>query len=151
MKIGIANDHRGYKLKNKLMLYLKKKGFEVIDYGSNDFSSADYPDFAFKLSNGVATKEVDFGIAICGTGIGISIACNKVKGIRCAKISTVKEAYHTRFDNDANIMAINGDMPTYRAKDIIDKFLSTDFSNLEKHILRIKKIEEYENGEYNEC
>lgn len=151
MKIGIANDHRGYKLKNQLVLYLRKKGYEVIDYGSNDLSSVDYPDFAFKLSDEVSSGKVDFGIAICGSGIGISIACNKVKGIRCAKVSTVKDAYHTRFDNDANIMAINGDMPTYRAKDIVDKFLSTDFSNLEKHILRIKKIKEYEDGKYNEC
>ena len=129
MKIGIANDHRGYNLKNELVKYLKSRGYEVIDYGSDTVYSVDYPDFAFKLCNGVVNKEVDFGIAICGSGIGISIACNKVNGIRCAKLSNVKEAYATRFDNDANVMAINGDMPRYRAKDIVDKFLSTDFSN----------------------
>lgn len=151
MKIGIANDHRGYNLKNELVKYLKSRGYEVIDYGSDTVYSVDYPDFAFKLCNGVVNKEVDFGIAICGSGIGISIACNKVKGIRCAKLSNVKEAYATRFDNDANVMAINGDMPRYRAKYIVDKFLSTDFSNLEKHVRRIKKIEDYEDGKYNEC
>ena len=96
MKIGIANDHRGYNLKNELVKYLKSRGYEVIDYGSDTVYSVDYPDFAFKLCNGVVNKEVDFGIAICGSGIGISIACNKVKGIRCAKLSNVKEAYATR-------------------------------------------------------
>lgn len=151
MKIGIASDHRGYNLKQEIIKYLKNKKIEIIDYGTQSTESVDYPKFAFELSNAVVSKEVDFGIAICGSGIGISIACNKVKGIRCAKVDNVKEAYLTRFDNDANILALNGTMPKFRAKDIVDKFLSTDFSNLEKHIRRIKQINEYEEGKHNVC
>ena len=122
MKIAIGCDHGGFILKENLKKFLEEKGHEVTDYGTYSTDSVDYPDFAFKLCNGVVNKEVDFGIAICGSGIGISIACNKVNGIRCAKLSNVKEAYATRFDNDANVMAINGDMPRYRAKDIVDNW-----------------------------
>ena len=91
MKIGIANDHRGYNLKNELVKYLKSRGYEVIDYGSDTVYSVDYPDFAFKLCNGVVNKEVDFGIAICGSGIGINIECNKVNGIRVLNFQMLKK------------------------------------------------------------
>jgi ribose 5-phosphate isomerase B len=151
MKIGIVSDHRGYKLKKELLTYLNKKKFEVIDYGTDSAESVDYPDFGFLIGDKVSTKEVDYGIAICGSGIGISIACNKVKGIRCAKVDTVKQAYLTRIDNDANILALSADMPKYKAKDIVDKFFSTDFSNIARHIVRIKKIEKYEKEHNNEC
>ena len=146
MKIGITSDHRGFELKTKLIDYLKKKNFEVIDFGSNSTEMVDYTIYAFNLGERVAKKEVDFGIVICGTGIGISIACNKVKGIRCAKVDNAKEAELTRKDNDANVLALNGSMPLYRAKDIVDKFFSTDFSNVERYIKRIGHITEYENG-----
>ena len=146
MKIGIASDHRGYELKGKLIKYLSNKNFQIFDFGTNSKESVDYPKYAFKLGEGVVNGVVDFGIAICGTGIGISIACNKVKGIRCAKVSTSNEAKMTRLHNDANILALNGDMPLYRAKDIVDAFFSTNFSNEEKHINRIKQITDYENN-----
>ena len=146
MKIGIASDHRGFNLKTDLIKYLTKKNFEVIDFGTNSTMSIDYTDYAFPLGESVAKKEVDFGIVVCGTGIGISIACNKVRGVRCAKVDNVKEAALTRIDNDANILALNGTMPLYRAKDIVDIFFSTNFSGLEKHIRRITKIAEYENN-----
>jgi len=146
MKIGIVSDHRGYNLKNVLVQYLNKKGFEVLDYGTNSLESVDYPDYGFLIGEKVSAKEVDYGIAICGSGIGISIACNKVDGVRCAKVDSVKQAYLTRFDNDANILALSADMPKYKAKDIIDKFFSTEFSNIDRHISRIKKIEKYEKG-----
>lgn len=149
MKIGIASDHRGFELKTKLIDYLKKKNFEVIDFGPNSTEMVDYTIYAFNLGERVAKKEVDFGIVICGTGIGISIACNKVKGIRCAKVDNAKEAELTRKDNDANVLALNGSMPLYRAKDIVDKFFSTDFSNVERYIKRIGHITEYENGNKN--
>ena len=151
MKIGIVSDHRGYNLKKTLVNYLKKRKFDVVDYGTDSTESVDYPDFGFLLGEKVSAKEVEFGIAICGSGIGISIACNKVKGIRCAKVDTVKQAYLTRIDNDANVLALSADMPKYKAKDIVDKFFSTDFSNVNRHIVRIKKIEKYEKEINNEC
>ena len=105
---------------------------------------ADYTKYGFLLGEKVASKEVDYGIAICGSGIGISIVCNKVKGIRCAKVDSVKDAYLTKKDNDANIIALNGTMPNYKAKDIVDKFFETDFSNTDRYIQRIKQITNYE-------
>ena len=141
MKVGFACDHGGYPLKEKLKKYLIKEHYEVVDYGTNSLESVDYPDYAKLLCNGIKKKEVDYGIAICSTGIGISIACNKVKGIRCAKVDNVKEAKLTRLDNDSNCVALNGSMPAYLAKDILDVFLTTEFSNLERHIRRIGKLE----------
>lgn len=150
MKIGIASDHRGFLLKQKLTKYLEKKEYNVINYGTNSNESVDYPDYAFKLCNGLIKEEVDFGIAICGTGIGISIACNKVKGIRCAKVSNEKEAMMSRKHNNANIVAISADMSLLEAKDIIDMFLITNFTNEDRHIQRIQKITDYEENKY-EC
>lgn len=144
MKIGIASDHRGYKLKAKIVAYLQKKGVEVDDVGTFSTESVDYPVYAFKLSTSVVEKNVDLGIAICGSGIGISIACNKVKGIRCAKVDSVKEARLCRLDNDANILALNGSMPTYKALDIIDAYLNTKHKPVERHDRRIKEITDYE-------
>lgn len=144
MKIGIANDHGGYKLKTKIVDYLKKKGYEVEDVGSFSTDSVDYPDFAFQLGEAVSGKEVDLGIAICSSGIGISIACNKVKGIRCAKVDNVRDAKFCRLDNDANIIALSGRMPTFRALDILDVFLKTEHIEVERHDRRIKKIMDYE-------
>ena len=120
MKIGLACDHRGYSLKTKIAKYLTKKGYEITDFGTTSTSSVDYPNFAILLGEAVRDKEVDFGIAICKTGIGISIACNKVNGIRCAKVDNTSEAKHCILDNNANIIALNGEMPTYRAYDILD-------------------------------
>jgi ribose 5-phosphate isomerase B len=149
MKIGIASDHRGYRLKKKLIDYLTKKKYEVIDLGTNSTTSVDYPDYAIKLANSVLSNEVDQGIAICGSGIGISIACNKIDGIRCAKVDSPKEARLAKLDNDANVIALNGSMMSYKAKDILDAFLKTKFSNLERHISRLEKIKEIENSQKN--
>ncbi len=143
-KIGLASDHRGYMLKQKITKYLNTKGYTIIDYGCDNKNSTDYPEYGFKLGKAVAKGEVEKGIAICGSGIGISIACNKVKGVRCAKVVNVKEAKYTRTDNDANIIALNGNMPTYRAKDIIDVFLKTPFSNEERHKKRIEMLNNYD-------
>ena len=142
MKIGLACDHGGYKLKEKIKKYLESIKIETVDYGTNSLESVDYPDYAHKLCDGINSKEVDFGIAICSTGIGISIACNKVKGIRCAKVSSIKEAKLTRLDNDSNCLALNGETPVFLAKDIVDTFINTEFSNLERHIRRINKLEQ---------
>ena len=143
MKIGIVSDHRGYELKNQIIDHLKNQ-YQILDYGTDTVESVDYPDYAFKIGEKINQKEVDFGVAICGSGIGISIACNKVKGIRCAKVSTEEEAYYTRNDNDANIVAFSAETSLEDALKIIKKFVETPFSKEERHQRRINKIKEYE-------
>ncbi len=141
MKLAIANDHRGYKLKKYIIQHLKN--VEIIDLGTDSDKSVDYPKYGFKLGEYVV-KNKCFGLAICGSGIGISIACNKVKGVRCAKVNFIKEAKVTREDNNANIISISGDMNEERALRIIETFLNQDFKNEERHIKRINQINEYE-------
>ena len=144
MKIGLASDHRGYKLKTQLIEELQKEGYEVKDYGTNSEESTDYPDYAFALGEGVVNNQVDFGVAICGSGIGISIACNKVKGIRCAKVDNVKEAVATRIDNDSNIIAFGEKMTFEEALELVKTFIKTETSTEEKHVRRRNKIKTYE-------
>lgn len=145
MKIGIASDHRGYNLKEQIIEKLIEE-YKIIDCGTNSQESTDYPDYAFKLGNLVADKDVDFGIAICGSGIGISIACNKVKGIRCAKVDSIEEAIATRNDNDSNIIAFGEKMSLEKALDLINTFIITEASKEEKHVRRRNKIKEYEDS-----
>lgn len=145
MKLGIASDHRGYKLKEQIKNELD---IEIIDYGTYSEESCDYPDFAFKLGEAVVNKEVDYGIAICGSGIGISIACNKVKGVRCAKVSDSEEAHVTRLDNNSNIVAFSERVPLDEAIDIINTFINTEYSSEEKHHRRVDKIIKYEEDHY---
>jgi ribose 5-phosphate isomerase B len=145
MKIGIAADHGGYKLKGELTKFLKKKGYNIIDYGTDSMDSVDYPDFAFKVAESVVNKKSDIGIAICKTGIGMTIACNKIKGARCAKIDSIRDARFAKEHNNANIIALNNDKPLFVIKRMISKFLDTKFSNEERHKKRLDKIERYEN------
>lgn len=145
MKIGITNDHRGLVLKQTLTNYLENKGYNIIDYGTDSDDSVDYPDYAFKLGKSLQKKDIDLGIAICGTGIGMDIALNKVKGIRCAKASNEEEAILARSHNDTNALALSAKISSDIAKDIVDKFINTNFSNDKRHIERIQKIKEYEN------
>lgn len=142
--IGIGCDHAGLELKNELYKRLKELGYIVNDYGTSENVSVDYPDYAFKVGEGIVNKGINRGILICKTGIGMSIACNKVKGVRCAKVSNIEEAYLTRSHNDANVIAISADLDIEEAFDIIETFLKTDFSNDERHIRRVNKITEYE-------
>lgn len=144
MKIALASDHRGYALKELIKAELKNKDYEVIDYGTNSTESTDYPDYGFKLGESIRDKKADYGVAICGSGIGISIACNKVKGVRCAKVSNADEAKVTREDNNSNIVAFGEKMPLEEAIKIIEVFVNTAFSSLEKHHRRVEKIKEYE-------
>ena len=148
MKIGIVSDHRGYELKQDIINELKE--YEIIDYGTYSNESVDYPDYAFKLGQKINEKEVEKGIAICGSGIGISIACNKVKNIRCAKVSNKEEAYYTRNDNDSNIIAFSSNTTLEDAITYIKTFIETPFSNIERHQKRINKITKYEENNY-EC
>ena len=144
MRLGIACDHRGYELKEYLKDKLQEEDIEIIDFGTNSQESVDYPDYAKILSTNVVDKKIDFGVAICGSGIGISIACNKIKGIRCAKVSNKEEAKYTREDNDANIVAFGEKTSKEDALEIVKTFINTPFSNLDKHIRRINKIKELE-------
>lgn len=143
MKIGFASDHRGYQLKKYLIEELEKN-YKIEDYGTYSEESVDYPDYAFILGENVVNKNVDFGVAICGSGIGISIACNKVKGIFCAKVSNKEEAYYTRNDNNSNIVAFSEKTNKEEALEIVKTFVETPFSNEERHLRRINKIKEYE-------
>lgn len=140
MKLAIANDHRGYNLKSYIMKHLK--GVEIIDLGS-DNTKSDYSKYGIKLGEYVV-KNKCFGLAICGSGIGISIACNKVKGVRCARVNFIKEAKITREDNNSNIVAISGEMNEERALRIVETFINQKFNNDERHVKRINQINEYE-------
>lgn len=144
MKIGITCDHRGVFLKSTLIEYLEHQGHRVINYGTNDIESVDFPDYAFKLGEGIIKKKVDLGIAICGTGIGMSIALNKMKGIYCAKICNVSEAMFCKSHNDANVVAISADIDEALVKAMVDKFIETPFSNIDKYIKRNNKIKDKE-------
>ena len=148
MNLGFASDHRGYKLKIELIKYFSDNGYNIVDYGNNDEESCDYVDYAYKLGNGVLSNEIDFGIAICGSGIGMSIALNKMKGIYCAKVSNPDEAMHTRLDNNTNCIAIGEKMPLNTAILSIETFVTTEYSYLEKHNRRNEKVSQIENGEY---
>ena len=148
MNIGFASDHRGYKLKNDLIKYFKENGYNVVDYGTDSEDSCDYVDYAYKLGQGILSNEVEFGVAICGTGIGMSIALNKIRGIYCAKVSNSDEAMHTRIDNNTNCIAIGEKMPLNNAIMAIETFITTEYSYLEKHNRRINKIKDIEKGIY---
>lgn len=146
MKIGICNDHRGVYLKRFLVSFLEEKGFEVINYGTDGEESVDFPDYAFKLGDAIVSGEIERGIAICGTGIGMSIALNKTKGVICAKISNASEAMFCRSHNNANCIAMSEDVSEESAKDMVIKFINTPFSNIDKYIRRNNKIRDRENG-----
>lgn len=145
MKIGVASDHRGYKVKQKLIKYLLKKKYEVIDYGTNSTEIVDYPDFGIRLGEELIKNKFDYGIGICANGVGMSIACNKVNGIRCAKTNNVKEVISARKEDDINIVAISADLFFFEIKDIIDAFIKTSFSTIERYDRRVKKLLDYEN------
>ncbi len=148
MRIGFASDHRGLKLKKELMEYFKDK-YELTDVGTYTEESCDYPDYAKALGDLILENKVDFGVVICGSGIGISIACNKIKGIYCAKVSNAKEAEYTRNDNNTNVIAFGEKMELNNAILCIEQFINTEYSYLEKHNRRIKKVKQIESGEYN--
>lgn len=155
MNIGITNDHHGVYLKQILTEYLKEKGYNIIDYGANTSNVAgfgvvsreivDFPVYAFKLGDAIQKKEVDLGIAICGSGIGMSIALNKMKGVYCAKISTVSEAISSRAHNDANCIAFGQDLDSDLVKEIVLKFIETPFSNIDRYKNRNNMIKDKEN------
>ncbi|MDD2207780.1 MAG: RpiB/LacA/LacB family sugar-phosphate isomerase [Bacilli bacterium] len=144
MKIAIGIDHNGSNIKAKIITHLEKEGNIVIDNCPANNPLDDYPDFAFNVGKLVANKEADLGILMCGTGIGMSIAANKVKNIRCAHVSNENEASLAKKHNNANVLAISTKNETSEILKIIDIFINTNFSEEERHIRRNNKIAKYE-------
>ena len=143
--IAIGSDHGGFDLKEQVKKHLVDRGFEVKDFGCFDTSSVDYPDFGVAAAKAVADGTCEKGIVVCTTGIGISIAANKVKGIRCALCSEPLGAKMTRLHNDANMLALGGGViGVNMGLEIVDTFLDTPFSGEEKHSRRINKISQLE-------
>lgn len=143
MKIAIACDHGGLALKQAICTWLSESGYEVVNFGTDSGASCDYPDFGVKAAEAVAAGACDYGIVVCTTGIGISIAANKVRGVRCALCSEPLSAKMTRLHNNANVLAL-GALVTGPglALEIVDIFLDTPFSEEERHRRRIAQLEE---------
>lgn len=145
MKIAIGADHAGYRLKDEIVPFLLSLGHEIEDFGCDCNQSVDYPDYALPVAEKVASGEVDRGILICGTGIGMSIAANKVKGIRCALVHDLFSAKATREHNDTNVIALGERVigPGV-AQEILRIWLDTPFSGGERHAGRIHKVGQIE-------
>jgi len=143
MRIAIGSDHGGYELKENIKTYLQSKDIDYVDFGTHSTASVDYPDFAKKVGEAVTKEPYDFGIVICGTGIGISIAANKIKGVRAALVYDEMTAKLAREHNHANVIALGGrTTPIDKAISILDAFMSA--TEEERHQKRINKIKEIE-------
>lgn len=145
MKIGIANDHTALEMKKDIIAYLESKGHEIVDYGTDSSESTDYPIWGEKVANAVASGEVEKGIAICGTGLGISLACNKVSGIRACVCSEPYTAKYSRLHNNCNIICFGARVIGIEmAKMIVDEFFETEFEGgrHERRVNMIMDIEE---------
>ena len=141
--IALGSDHGGYEMKEEIKKHLDTRGLEYRDYGCNGPESVDYPVYAKKVARAILDGECEKGIVICGTGIGISITANKIKGIRAALCSDCYSAEATRLHNDANVLALGGRVIGIElAKKIVDMFLDTEFSGGERHVRRISMMEE---------
>ena len=145
MKIGFANDHSALEMKRELIPYLQSRGYEIINFGTDTTQAVDYPDYGERLGNAVRDHEVDLGVAICGTGVGISLACNKVRGIRACCCSEPYSARYSRLHNDANIICFGARViGVETAKMILDEFLNTSWQGAqeggERHRRRVEKI-----------
>ena len=149
MKVAIGCDHGGINLKPVLIDYLQKNAIEFKDFGCFDSQSVDYNDYALEVCNSVVNGEYDFGILICGTGIGMSIVANKIKGIRCGHCHDVFSAKMTRLHNDANVLALGERVVGAGLMlMIVDTFLNTEFSGDERHARRVQKIKDLENKNF---
>ena len=141
----IASDHAGFRLKEKIKKYLSRKNIEFEDFGTGSTQSVDYPDFAIKVAEKVAKSQDYRGILICGTGTGMTIAANKVKGIRAVAAYDVYSARMSRIDNDTNVLGLRGRyFPFERIKRIISVWLETPFSGEARHERRLREIHQYE-------
>lgn len=143
MRIALASDHGGYELKEMIAGFLMGTGHEVIDLGTDSSESVDYPEFGRKCGQAVVDGEAERGIVVCGTGIGISIAANKVKGVRCGLCTSVEMAELTRKHNDANVLALGGRILAAEvALEIVNAFLNTEFEG-GRHQRRVDMLNEY--------
>jgi len=145
MRIAIASDHRGYELKKRLLHSLEKLGHQVNNLGANSQESTDYPDFAFAVAETVGKGQADRGILICGTGIGMCMAANKVQGVRAANCHDIITAELCRRHNDANVLCLSGDLLGEELVErLVKTFLTTDFEAGSRHSRRVDKIMKYE-------
>lgn len=144
MNIAIASDHRGVEYKKEIIKYLESNGYNIIDCSKENTATDDYPDFAFALCDIVVKQEAEIGILLCRTGIGMSIAANKVRGIRCAKINSEEDAILSRNDNGANVMTFNYTEDIENIKRYIDAFINAEVINDARHQRRVDKIMNYE-------
>lgn len=148
MKLVIGCDHAGYELKGAVMEHLKKKGYELIDVGAHSTETCSYPDYAYAVCKTIDRGDADLGILICGTGIGMSIAANKYKGIRAACVSDTFSARLTRQHNDTNVLCFGARVVGLGiACDLCDNFLEAEYEG-GKHALRVDMIKEIENGSF---
>lgn len=144
MRIGIGNDHSALELKAEIIEFLKEKGHEVVDFGTDSSESCDYPKYGEEVGRAVVAKEVDCGILICGTGLGISLAANKVKGVRAAVCSEPFTAKMSRAHNNCNVLAFGARVVGAElAKMIVDVWLNTEFEG-GRHQRRVDMIMEIE-------
>ena len=148
MKIGIAADHGGYELKGIVSVFLKDIGYELTDYGAYELdTSDDYPDFVIPLAVAIASKEVEKGIAICGSGVGASVAANKVAGVRAGLIHDHFSAHQGVEDDDMNMICLGGRVTGFMAaEELITAFLNAKFIGAERHERRLKKVAALENN-----
>ncbi len=147
MKIAIATDHNGVNEKKEVIKRLEND-FEMVDMSPVNTDTDDYPDFAFGVCKALLNKEVDLGVLMCGTGIGMSIAANKVKGILCGHCSNVEQAHLTREHNHANVIALSYKQNLDEVVEMIKEFVRTEPSKEERHNRRVQKIRDYEEGKY---
>jgi ribose 5-phosphate isomerase B len=146
-KIAVGADHAGFELKNKIKAHLEQQGYEVDDRGTSSNDSVDYPDFARSVGEDVADKQAAFGVLVCGSGIGMAIAANKVPGVRAANVTSENEAQLSREHNDANVLTLGARiLDESKALSIVDKFLNTDFGG-GRHQRRVDKIADMERSE----
>lgn len=144
MKIYIGADHKGVELKKEIINYLNGNLINVNDIGLENYDVDDYPDFAFSVCEEVIKDEDNLGILICGNGIGMSIAANKVKGIRAARAISVDDAFKAKNHNGANVLALSSEVDIATTKEIIDTFITTKAASDERFLRRIDKITKYE-------
>ncbi|KAF0132955.1 MAG: ribose 5-phosphate isomerase B [Candidatus Saganbacteria bacterium] len=143
MTIAIGSDHGGFKLKEEIKKYLLKDNVEIKDFGTNSEESCDYADFAYPVALEVAKNNFDRGILVCGSGVGVTITANRVKGIRAVNAYNEDIAKQSREHGDCNVLCLGGRYLSFnQAKKIIDVWLNTPFSNDERHVRRIKKIDQ---------
>lgn len=148
MKIAIGTDHRGVEIKKQLIDWLCE--YEIIDCSTDNYDTDDYPDFAYRVCKEVSNGTADDGVLICGTGIGMSIAANKCKGIRCALVNNLDEARLAKEHNAANVIALGENHEINDMVDMIRVFVQNQPSSEEKHKRRVEKVMKIESGEYNE-